>query len=120
MSLELTINDQIKKAILAKDEKGLRAYRAIKAAILLAKTSEGAKDNLSADDEIKLLQKLVKSRKDSLEIYEKQNREESGDQDCAHFRPRVPWSKQPGQARPRVRRHPGAEPPIALFQVLQT
>lgn len=76
MSLELTINDQIKKAMLAKDEKGLRALRAIKAAILLAKTSEGAKDSLTSDDEIKLLQKLVKSRKDSLEIYEKQNRED--------------------------------------------
>lgn len=76
MSLELTVNDQIKKAMLAKDEKGLRALRAIKAAILLAKTSEGAKDSLTADDEIKLLQKLVKSRKDSLEIYEKQNRED--------------------------------------------
>ncbi|WP_336515144.1 GatB/YqeY domain-containing protein [Pollutibacter soli] len=76
MSLELTVNDQIKKAMLAKDEKGLRALRAIKAAILLAKTSEGAKDSLSTDDEVKLLQKLVKSRKDSLEIYEKQNRED--------------------------------------------
>jgi uncharacterized protein YqeY len=75
MSLELTVNDLIKKAMLAKDEKGLRGLRAIKAAILLAKTSEGAKEGgLTGEDEIKILQKLVKSRKDSLEIFTQQNR----------------------------------------------
>ncbi|MFN5421775.1 MAG: GatB/YqeY domain-containing protein [bacterium] len=74
MSLESTINDNIKKAMLAKDEKGLRAYRAIKAALLLAKTAEGAGDALSAEAEIKLLQKLVKQRKDSIEIFEQQAR----------------------------------------------
>ncbi|ANH82836.1 glutamyl-tRNA amidotransferase [Niabella ginsenosidivorans] len=74
MSLEQTVNDDIKKAMLARDEAGLRSLRAIKAAILLAKTAEGAKDALSAEDEIKLVQKLVKQRKDSLEIFEKQNR----------------------------------------------
>lgn len=60
--------------MLAKDEKSLRSLRAIKAAILLAKTSEGAGGELKEDDEIKLLQKLVKQRKDSLEIYQQQNR----------------------------------------------
>ena len=60
--------------MLAKDEKALRSLRAIKAAILLAKTSEGAGGELKEDDEIKMLQKLVKQRKDSLEIYEQQNR----------------------------------------------
>ena len=60
--------------MLAKDEKSLRSLRAIKAAILLAKTSEGASGELKEDDEIKLLQKLVKQRKDSLEIYQQQNR----------------------------------------------
>ena len=75
MSLELTVNEQLKKAMLAKDEKALRGLRAIKAAILLAKTSEGAKEGgLTGEDEIKLLQKLVKSRKDSLEIFTQQNR----------------------------------------------
>lgn len=74
MSLENTINDHLKKAMLAKDEKGLRALRAIKAAILLAKTAEGAGDAMTADAEIKLLQKLVKQRKDSIEIFEQQNR----------------------------------------------
>ena len=74
MSLETTINENLKKAMLAKDEKGLRALRAIKAAILLAKTAEGGGAEMSEDAEIKLLQKLVKQRKDSIEIFEKQNR----------------------------------------------
>lgn len=74
MSLETTINENLKKAMLAKDEKGLRAIRAIKAAILLAKTAEGGAAGLSEEAEIKLLQKLVKQRKDSIEIFEQQNR----------------------------------------------
>ena len=65
---------ELKTAMLAKDEKALRSLRAIKAAILLAKTSEGAGGELKEDDEIKLLQKLVKQRKDSLEIFQQQNR----------------------------------------------
>ena len=74
MSLEQKIMGELKTAMLAKDEKALRSLRAIKAAILLAKTSEGASGELKEDDEIKLLQKLVKQRKDSLEIYQQQNR----------------------------------------------
>ena len=74
MSLEQKIMADLKTAMLAKDEKSLRGLRAIKAAILLAKTSEGAGGELKEDDEIKLLQKLVKQRKDSLEIYQQQNR----------------------------------------------
>jgi len=74
MNLEQKIMGELKTAMLAKDEKGLRSLRAIKAAILLAKTSEGAGGELSEDAEIKLLQKLVKQRKDSLEIFQQQNR----------------------------------------------
>jgi uncharacterized protein YqeY len=74
MSLEQKIMSELKTAMLAKDEKTLRSLRAVKAAILLAKTAEGATGELKADDEIKLLQKLVKQRKDSLEIYQQQNR----------------------------------------------
>ncbi len=74
MSLEQTINADIKTAMLAKDANALTSLRAVKAAILLAKTAEGAKDELSADDEIKIVQKLVKQRRDSLEIFEQQNR----------------------------------------------
>ncbi|HVY75524.1 MAG TPA: GatB/YqeY domain-containing protein [Puia sp.] len=74
MSLEQKVMADLKTAMLAKDEKSLRALRAIKAAIILAKTSEGAGGEIKEGEEIKLLQKLVKQRKDSLEIYQQQNR----------------------------------------------
>jgi uncharacterized protein YqeY len=74
MSLEQKVMTDLKTAMLAKDEKALRSLRAIKAAILLAKTSEGAGGDLKEEDEIRLLQKLIKSRKDSLEIYQAQHR----------------------------------------------
>lgn len=74
MNLEQKIMAELKTAMLAKDEKALRSLRAIKAAILLAKTSEGAGGDLKEEDEVKLLQKLVKQRKDSLEIFQQQNR----------------------------------------------
>lgn len=74
MSLEQTINQEIKTAMLARNEAALRGLRAIKAAILLAKTAEGGKSELTPDDEIRLLQKLAKQRKDALEIFRQQNR----------------------------------------------
>lgn len=76
MSLEQKIMAGIKTAMLAKDEKSLRSLRAVKAAIIIAKTAEGSGGEIKEDEEIKLLQKLVKQRKDSLEIYEKQGRED--------------------------------------------
>ena len=76
MSLEQKVMADLKTAMLAKDEKSLRALRAIKSAIIIAKTSEGAHGEIKEEDEIKLLQKLVKQRRDSLEIYENQNRED--------------------------------------------
>lgn len=76
MSLEHTVNGKIKEAMLAREEATLRALRAIKAAILLAKTSEGSSGELSAEEEVKMLQKLVKQRKDSLEIFTAQNRDD--------------------------------------------
>lgn len=76
MNLEQKIMTELKAAMLAKDEKSLRSLRAIKAAILLAKTSEGAGGELKESDELKLLQKLVKQRKDSLEIYQQQKRDD--------------------------------------------
>lgn len=74
MSLEQKIMEQLKEAMKAKNEVALRSLRAIKAAILLAKTAEAGADALSADEEIKLLQKLVKQRRDALEIYQQQQR----------------------------------------------
>ena len=76
MNLEQKVMAALKTAMLAKDEKSLRSLRAIKAAIILAKTSEGAGGELKEEDETKLLTKLVKQRKDSLEIYQKQGRED--------------------------------------------
>jgi uncharacterized protein len=74
MSLEQTIMADLKVAMRTKNEKALRSLRAIKAAIIIAKTSEGAGGEISAEEEMKILQKLVKQRKDSLEIYQQQNR----------------------------------------------
>ncbi len=74
MNLEQKVMADLKTAMLAKDEKALRALRAIKAALINLKTSGGFSGEVTGDDEIKLLQKLVKQRKESLEIYEKQQR----------------------------------------------
>jgi uncharacterized protein YqeY len=74
MGLEQKIMADMKDAMKAKDEAALRGLRAIKAAIIIAKTSEGAGGELKEEDETKLLQKLVKQRRDSLEIFQKQNR----------------------------------------------
>lgn len=76
MSLEQRINEDIKAAMIAKDTTRLRGLRAIKAAILLANTEKGQSEGVSPDTEIKVLQKLVKQRKESAEIYKNQNRED--------------------------------------------
>ena len=65
MSLQTVINEEIKNAMRAKDTIALESLRAVKSAILLALTEGGAKEELAEDDEIKLLQRLVKQRKDS-------------------------------------------------------
>ncbi len=74
--LETTINQDIKTAMLAKDEAALRSLRAIKAALLLAKTEKGAAQEITQESELKVLQKLVKQRKESAEIYQGQNRQD--------------------------------------------
>ena len=76
MSLEITINTEIKAAMLAKNEAALRGLRAIKSAILLAKTADGKQGDLTEEDEIKILQKLAKQRRDSLEVFVTQHRED--------------------------------------------
>lgn len=72
--LQQDIDQQIKNAMLSKNEARLRGLRAIKAAILLAKTEKGASEELSEEGEVKVLQKLAKQRKESAEIYQSQNR----------------------------------------------
>jgi len=75
MSLEIKINDDIKQAMLAKDKRKLEALRAIKAALLLEKTGKDVSaGEIPESVELKLLQKLVKQRKDSAIIYREQNR----------------------------------------------
>ena len=71
-----TIDQEIKQAMLAKDQAKLRGLRAIKAAFLLAKTEKGHAEELDQDGEIKVLQKLVKQRKESATIYKEQGRED--------------------------------------------
>lgn len=74
MSLEQKVMADLKAAMLAKNEGALRGLRAIKAAIIIAKTSEGAGGELKEENETKLLTKLIKQRKDSLEIFQQQQR----------------------------------------------
>lgn len=76
MSLINQVDQDIKQAMLAKQADRLRGLRAIKSALLLAKTEKGAADDLAPEAEIKVLQKLVKQRKESAEIYKTQNRED--------------------------------------------
>ncbi|MCD4736748.1 MAG: GatB/YqeY domain-containing protein [Bacteroidales bacterium] len=81
MSLENTVNQDIKAAMLAKDKKKLEALRAIKAAILLAKTDKTAGTEVSEENELKLLQKLVKQRQDTAIIYTDQGRNELAEEE---------------------------------------
>ncbi|MGV3685209.1 MAG: GatB/YqeY domain-containing protein [Daejeonella sp.] len=76
MSLQGTIDQDIKSAMLAKDSGRLRGLRAIKAALLVAKTEKGASDVLTDEAEIKVLQKLVKQRRESADIYLSQKRDD--------------------------------------------
>ena len=75
MSMELQIQQDIKAAMLAKEKTRLESLRAIKAAILLAKTADGS-ESISYEAVVKIIQKLVKQRKETAEIYKQQNREE--------------------------------------------
>lgn len=76
MSLEQRINDDIKAAMLAREKQKLEALRAVKSAILLAKTQKGANEEIDEEGEIKILKQLVKQRQDSAEMYKQQNRED--------------------------------------------
>jgi uncharacterized protein YqeY len=76
MNLEQKVMDGIKEAMKARNEAYLRSFRAIKAEIIKAKTEPGAGGEINADTEFKLLQKMVKQRRDALDIYKQQNRED--------------------------------------------
>ncbi|SHF83409.1 GatB/YqeY domain-containing protein [Pedobacter caeni] len=74
--ISTTIDQEIKKAMLAKDQAQLRGLRAIKAALLLAKTEKGSSEEITEETESKILQKLVKQRRESADIYKQQGRED--------------------------------------------
>jgi hypothetical protein len=76
MSLINQIDQDIKQAMLAKEADRLRGLRAVKAALLLARTEKGAAEDLTEEAEIKVLQKLIKQRRESADIYKAQNRED--------------------------------------------
>lgn len=76
MTLEQRINEDIKAAMLAREKEKLNALRAVKSAILLAKTQKGGSEDLNEEAEIKLLKQLVKQRQDSAEMYKAQNRDD--------------------------------------------
>lgn len=69
-----TIDQEIKQAMLAKDQARLRGLRAIKAALLLAKTEKGSAEEITEEAEMKILQRLIKQRKESADIYKQQGR----------------------------------------------
>lgn len=85
MSLQEQVTEQLKVAMKAKDSVALESLRAIKSAILLAQTQAGAQD-LTSDDEIKLIQKLVKQRKDSAEIFRQQGRNDLAEPEEAQIK----------------------------------
>ncbi|MCG8323715.1 MAG: GatB/YqeY domain-containing protein [Cytophagales bacterium] len=81
MSLKQQIEGDIKKAMLAKQKDELTALRGIKSLILLAETEKGAQHALSQDQEMKLLMKAAKQRKDSAELYREKGRDELADKE---------------------------------------
>jgi len=83
MSLQNTIMAEMKTAMRAKDKVALEALRAIKAAILVAQTESGAKEELTEEQELKMLQRLVKQRKDSAKLYTDQNRADLAEPELA-------------------------------------
>src|SRR5688572_15133418 len=124
MALEQTIMAEMKKAMLAKDEKTLRSVRAIKAAIILAKTSEGGGGELKEEDEVKLLQKLVKQRKDSLEIFQQQNRPDLAQKEqeeiavIEKFLPKQLSDEELKEALSKIIKEVGASSPADLGKVM--
>ena len=85
MSLSVKIMDELKNAMRAKDTVALEALRAIKSEILLAQTATGSVTEITEADEVKILQKLVKMRKDSYEIFSKQNRADLAEPELAQI-----------------------------------
>jgi len=110
--------------MLAKNEGALRGLRAIKAAIILAKTSEGAGGELKEEDETKLLQKLIKQRKDSLEIFQQQQRADLAQKEqeeiavIERFLPRQLSAEELKAALSKIIAETGASSPADIGKVM--
>ena len=85
MSISAQIMEHIKDAMRAKDTVALEALRSIKSELLLAQTATGSKEEITQEDEIKLLQRLVKTRKESAKIYTEQNRPDLAEPELAQI-----------------------------------
>ena len=85
MSLQKQIMEELKTAMKSKDAVALQALRAVKSAFLLAKTETGAEDDLTEDQEMKIIQKQVKQRKDSAAIFIDQGRQDLADPELAEI-----------------------------------
>lgn len=85
MSLQKEVMNKMKEAMKAKDTVALTALRAVKSAFLLAKTESGAGDELTEEQEIKIIQKQVKQRKDSADVFIKQGRQDLADPELAEI-----------------------------------
>ena len=85
MSIQEKVMEEMKAAMKAKDKVKLEALRAAKSAFLLAKTEKGGSDEISEEQELKIIQKLVKQRKDSAQIYKEQGREDLLEKEVAEM-----------------------------------
>jgi len=85
MCLQKQIMEELKTAMKSKDAVALQALRAVKSAFLLAKTETGAGDDLTEDQEMKIIQKQVKQRKDSAAIFINQGRQDLADPELAEI-----------------------------------
>lgn len=94
MSLEKTINDDIRAAMLAREKVRLESLRAIKAAIQVEKTRDGA-ETIADDAVVKIIQKLVKQRRETAEIYAQQNRPELADNELSEAAFMEPYLPKP-------------------------
>ncbi|MCG8700932.1 MAG: GatB/YqeY domain-containing protein [Bacteroidales bacterium] len=83
MNIQEKVTNQIKEAMKSKDKVALEALRAAKTAFTLAKTEKGGGDDISSEEELKIIQKLVKQRNDSADIYKQQNRPELAEKEVA-------------------------------------
>jgi uncharacterized protein YqeY len=122
--LDPTINDAIKQAMLAKDEARLRTLRAIKSAFLLAKTEKGATGTLTAEQETKILQKLLNQRKEAISIYSKEGRTDLAQKEqeeldiISNFLPKQMSDEELAEALKAIIAQVGASSPSDIGKVM--